>query len=219
MPETSELIVLMLGVFVGSGLVMKNAGPYIFFYIVVPALSALAVVFLLEQLPDIGFDFQYRRYLDLVLHRQGDLAKLLGMGLAAGFSLSWISRHLFLDKYRVRRGPRFLVDTEVSMERKKHLRALGLNNSAGPRDILMAWTTLSAELRDPNWIHQAKNRTSGITPEAYKDTIDTAYAWLKANSEEASQDRGKRPQHASKPPLWKRLITRISQKKVRIRRL
>lgn len=217
MPDSSEMVVLLLGMFAGSGLVTKNSGPYIFFYIFMPIISAIVMVFILEQIPTFGFDFQYDKYLHIVFHRQGDLVKNLAMGFAAGFALKWTSRRLFLDSYRARKGPRDLIDPKVSMERKKHLKVLGLNNSAGPRDILMAWTKISADLRDPNWANRPKNRNSGISAEDYKKTVDEAYAWLKSNSEEASQDRSARPKVALRQPWWKRMFARSSQNKVRIR--
>lgn len=219
MLDRSELIVMMLGFFVGSGLVTKNAGPYIFFYIVTPLLSAIAMVFVLEELPVFGIDFQFDRYLGIVFHRQTDLARSLGVGLVSGFAVMWVSRRLFLTKVRVRRGPNALVDPKISMTRKKYLRMLGLNNSAGPRDILMAWTKISAELRDPNWENQTRNRNTGITAESRKSDIDEAFAWLRANSDEASQDRAKRPGVHLQIPIWRRLLNRIAQKKVRIRKL
>ncbi|MEM8635784.1 MAG: hypothetical protein AAGF33_12480 [Pseudomonadota bacterium] len=215
--DRSELIVMLLGFFVGSGLVTKKAGPFLFFYIVAPLLSAIAMVFVLEQIPIPGFDFEYDKYLGIVFHRQGDLVRSLSIGLGSGFALMWISRRLFLTKEREKRGRRALVDPKVSMQRKKRLRTLGLNNSAGPRDILMAWTKLSTELRDPNWDQQTRNRNTGITAEDRKKAIDEAYAWLKSNSDEASQDRSKRPTSALRSPWWKRFLTRFTQKKVRIR--
>lgn len=217
--DRAELIAMLLGLFVGSGLVTKNAGPYIFFYIVAPLFSAIAMVFVLEQLPVFGMDFQFDRYLDIVFRRQGDLARSLAIGLGSGFVLMCVSRYLFRDKERERRARRVLLDPKVSMTRKRHLKTLGLNNSAGPRDILMAWTKLSNALRDPNWENQSRNRNTGVTAADRKKAIDEAYAWLKANSDEANQDRGGRPKPGLRNPWWKRFLTKFTQKKVRIRKM
>ena len=187
--DAGEIIVFMLGLFVGSGVVLKRAGPFIFYYIMMPIIGAVALVLILEQIPIPGIDFRFDRFLPAVLNRQGDLVVRLAAGLMTGAVLHWIARRLFMKKDRRKKPQLRLIDPGVSMDRKKCLAALGLTNSAGPREIMMAWTRLSRELQSKDWPNHPQRRGTDVSREDYKKHIDAAYNWLRQNTQEARQER------------------------------
>ncbi len=209
-----EIIVMLLGVFIGAGFIWEYAGPYLFYYLVLPIISTVSMIIILEQIPIPGLDFEYDKYLRIVFHNQGALLRQLILGFAAGYVLKRGFERIFLERGR-RPVRRPLIDPEISMERKKHLLMLGLTNSAGPNDILMAWTRLSAEMRDPNWASRPKIQKAGLTAEEYKTRIDAALAWLNENTKHAKQDRST----GAHRPFWKRFAARVLPKKGHIRDL
>lgn len=173
-----------IGTFIGSGAALRKLGPFLFYYIVFPLMSALAFALFMSTIHIPGLTFDISQVVPSVAGRQGKLALAAGGGIAIGAIGNWVYRRMFLK--RDRRRPEFkpLIDPHISMERRKHLAMLQIDNSAGPREIMAAWRTLSKDLERKRWGPQRLRRSSDITPEVRKRKIDEAYQWLSQNPRE-----------------------------------
>ena len=225
MPSDPVQIVVMLIAFAaGSGMIDRDLWPYIFYYVVAPALSGIVGAKLLETIPSLGMDFGLDRYVDYVMAQQFALAKAAIIGVGAGFILNRIYEKLTEStnkKPKVKRR-RSLFDDNVSMVRRKHLKTLGLTNSAGPRDMFLAWTKLSSELQGPKWQTLMKERGLDCSEDEFKEWVDDAYTWLRANSDEpVSIAKKKAPAQTAKAKKKKRTPSyqKSNQPKVQIRGL
>ena len=174
-------LVFLFGFAIGSGAALKRAGPFIFFYICAPILSAIGMVLVLEQVEIPGIDFEFDALMPMVISNQEALIVMVGKGLIAGLVVQWLIKTLFLKKNRRVAEEFAQIDGKTPMSRRKYLAVLGLTPSAGPRDILMAWTKLSAEARSSDWNQMPRRRKTDIGPEERLKQINEAYEWLKAN--------------------------------------
>lgn len=179
--DTSAIIVFILGLSIGSGAALKRAGPYLFYYVSVPLLSAIGLIWLMEGVNIPGFDFQFDRMLPMVVHNQMALVLTAAKGLLAGLVLQWVCKGLFVKKDRRRAQKIRKVDGRTPMKRRKYLAILGLPKSAGPRDITMAWSKLSRQVQENKWPGHPLRRKRDMSPQEFKQQIDEAYAWLRAN--------------------------------------
>ncbi|MEL7481106.1 MAG: hypothetical protein AAGJ29_06065 [Pseudomonadota bacterium] len=182
-----QMMLVLIGVFIGSGAAFRKVGPYVFFYLAFPVLSALGFVFFMQSFPIPGLVLDFSGHLPSVFRTQANLAAYPVGGVVFGAVAAWIQRRLFLksDRRILKRLP--LIDPEISMERKKHLIVLGLKNDAGPQDVIKAWRTKVSEVsakRRP-WQKRA-NTSDDITPEERKRRLDEAYHWLMANPRKAA---------------------------------
>lgn len=179
--ETSLVIVFILGLSIGSGVALEKVGPYLFFYVSVPLLSAMAVTWILKDFSVPGFDFQFDRLLPAIVHNQAGLVRMAGIGILSGLVLQWGVKGLFRPKDRRKKPQLRKIDGRTPMKRRKYLAILGLPKSAGPRDIMMAWTKLSGQISKDQWPGHPLRRKMDISPQEFKQQIDEAYAWLKSN--------------------------------------
>jgi len=181
-----QIVVLLVAFVVGSGLIERDLWPYIFFYVVAPLLSGLIGAKLLETIPSLGMNFGLDRYMNYLLAKQEEILKAAAIGFACGFAGRKLFNLLAAPSKKARGSIRrpSLFDDSVSMLRRRHLKVLGLTNSAGPRDMFVAWTRLSSELQGPKWQALLKQRGLDCTEEEFKEWVDEAYDWLRANSDE-----------------------------------
>lgn len=225
MPSDPMQVVVMLLAFVaGSGMIDRDLWPYIFYYIVAPALSGFVGAKLLETIPSLGMDFGLDRYIDYIMSQQFALAKAAGIGVILGFIMNRAYAKLTEStnkkpKVKIRKS---LFDDNVSIARRKHLKTLGLTNSAGPRDMFLAWTKLSAELQGPKWQTLMKERGLDCSEDEFKDWIDDAYKWLRANSNEPVSVAKKVSSAQPEKPVKKKRVRsyqKSNQPKMQIRGL
>lgn len=179
--DTSAIIVFILGVSIGSGAALKRAGPYLFYYVSVPLLSAIGLTWVMKDVHIPGFDFQFDRMLPMVVHNQTALILMAAKGVLTGLILHWIYKGLFVKKDRRKAQKIRRVDGKTPMKRRKYLAILGLPKSAGPRDITLAWSKLSRQVQDNKWPGHPLRRKQDMSPQEFKQQIDEAYAWLSAN--------------------------------------
>ena len=95
--------------------------------------------------------------------------------------MQWFCKGFFVKKDRRKAQKTGKIDSKTPMKRRKYLAILGLPKSAGPKDILMAWSKLSRQLQANKWPGHPLRRKSDMSPQEFKQQIDEAYAWLKAN--------------------------------------
>lgn len=185
--DPMQLVVLLLSLVAVSGLIDRDIWPYIFYYVVAPLISGFVGLKLLETIPSLGMDFGLDRYEYYLTSKKSELLRAAGTGLGVGVVINLIASRFSKPAEKKakpikRRLPMFAEN--VPMVRRRHLKTLGLTNSAGPRDMFLAWTKLSSELQSEKWESILKQRGLDCTEAEFKAWIDEAYTWLRANSDE-----------------------------------
>lgn len=191
--DAQIIIAGMLGLFLGSGAALKRSGPYIFFFITTPILSAITLTLFMDGLDIPGFDMQFDRYLPMVMKNQTELIMWLGKGLVAGLVLQWVAKGLMNPPEKRRIRTQSVIDQNTPMTRRKYLKTLGLPKTAGPREITLAWTRLSREASSQKWSPRVLWHKPKLTPKERLDQVNEAYAWLKANPRKDGMHRAGKP--------------------------
>jgi len=181
-----QIVVMLIGFIAGAGVIDRDLMPYIFYYVVAPLLSGIIMVKLLETIPSLGMDFGFDRYLHYMYAKQGNLAKAAGLGLSVGFVGNQVFARFSEPKKKKPKvlRKRSIFGDKVSMVRRRHLKTLDLTPAAGPRDMFLAWTKLSAELQGSKWQTIMKERGLDCSEDEFKEWVDEAYTWLRANGDQ-----------------------------------
>lgn len=219
-----QIVVLCIAFVAGSGMIERDLWPYIFYYVVAPAISGMIGIKLLEAVPMLDMNFGMDRYVDYVMSQKIGLAKAIAIGFGTGFFGKLVLEYFTEPKKKKVRPKRrmSLFGDNVTMVRRRHLKNLGLTDSAGPRDMFLAWTKLSSELQSNKWQAILKERGLDCSEAEFKEWIDESYQWLRSNSDAPVSVAKKRVAAAPETPvkkMQKRTLNLSRQPKAKIRGL